>query len=139
MFAEHAPAGVLRYSLRLPKQTPSNNEIKGQQFFVYKKTREAWHLMTKAALKGVRVGRPIERSKLVIIRHSAGVGLDWDNAYGGLKPLLDCLVAPSKRNPSGLALIVDDAPTNMPEAPTMRQEKAKRGEGYTEVLIYSLD
>jgi len=138
MFAEHAPAGVLRYSLRLPKQTPSNNEIKGQQFFVYKKTREAWHLMTKAALKGVRVGRPIERSKLVIVRHSAGVGLDWDNAYGGLKPLLDCLVAPSKRNPSGLGLIQDDSPLFMPKAPILLQEKAKRGAGYTEVLIYAL-
>ena len=80
---------------------------------------------------------PVERSALIIVRHSAGV-LDWDNALGGLKPLLDCLVAPSNRNPSGLGLIRDDNPCNMPFPPFMQQLSAKRRAGSTALYIYAL-
>lgn len=104
---------------------------------VYQKARQGWRLMAMEALKGVRPAAPIQRSRLVIVRHSAGY-LDWDNALGGLKPLLDCLVSASARNPDGLGLILDDNPVAMPYAPQMRQEKCKRGEGKTECLIYEL-
>jgi hypothetical protein len=65
--------------------------------------------------------------------------LDWDNAYGGLKPLLDCLVAQIARNPDGLGLIQDDSPKFMPEAPRVFQLPAKRGSGFAVVRIYSVD
>jgi len=93
--------------------------------------------MVQSALKGVRPAAPIQRTRLVIIRHSAGY-LDWDNALGGLKPLLDCLVIASKRNPDGLGLIFDDNPNAMPEPPYMRQEKCERGHGHTECCVYEL-
>lgn len=81
---------------------------------------------------------PVTKSALEIERYCAG-SLDWDNAYGGLKPLLDCLVAPSARNPDGLGLIQDDSPKFMPEAPRVFQLSAKRGAGYAVVRIYAID
>jgi hypothetical protein len=130
--------GKLVYQLSLPVETPSNNVIKGMHFQVYKQTRWSWRLMVQNALKGFRPESPIERSGLVIVRHCAGE-LDWDNAYGGLKPMLDCLVAPSTRNPDGLGLIRDDSPKSMPYPPFFKQVKAKPGHGATEVFIYQLD
>lgn len=52
---------------------------------------------------------PVGRSALEIERYCAG-SLDWDNPYGGLKPLLDYLVAHSAGNPDGRGLIQDDSP-----------------------------
>ena len=80
--------------------------------------------------------QPIERCFIHIERHSAGAGLDWDNAYGGLKPLLDCLVQGSDRNPDGLGIIFDDSPAYMPYAPLIQQHKAKPGHGRTVVRIF---
>lgn len=130
--------GRLRYTLSLPAQTPSNNEIKGMHFHVYKAERRKWRTLIQAALKGNQFQAPIRKAALVISRQCAG-GLDWDNAYGGLKPMLDCLVAPSDRNPDGQGLIQDDNPVAMPFPPYVRQLKGKRGDGTTEVLIYELD
>lgn len=129
----------LVYELRLPEATPSNNEIKGMHFHAYKKLRNEWRAAVAAALEHKLPAQPIELSALEIERYCAGGGLDWDNAYGGLKPLLDCLVAPSKRNPDGLGLVQDDSPKFMPEAPRLLQLPAKRGAGYTVIRIYSLE
>jgi hypothetical protein len=89
------------------------------------------------ALGSTRPEKPIEHSLLVIRRHCAGF-LDWDNALGGLKPILDCLVAATDRNPDGLGLVRDDNPRSMPYPPFMQQVKAKRGEGYTEILVFEV-
>lgn len=91
-----------------------------------------------ATIGGNAPTTPISRSALEIERYCAG-SLDWDNAYGGLKPLLDCLVAPSARNPDGLGLIQDDSPKFMPEAPLMTQFAARRRAGGTVVRIYAID
>lgn len=128
----------LVYELHLPEATPSNNAIKGMHFQVYKNLRNAWQRMVIVALDGQRPGAPIARTALEVERHCSG-SLDWDNAYGGLKPLLDCLVAPSKRSPDGLGLVLDDNPKCMPDAPVLRQLPAKRGQGFTLVRIYELD
>ena len=130
--------GKLRYTLQLPSKTPSNNEIKGMHFHVYKRERWNWRLMIQAALKGQQFQAPIRKAALVIVRSCAG-GLDWDNAYGGLKPMLDCLVCASDRNPDGQGLILDDNPVAMPFPPYVKQVKTKRGESMTEVQIYELD
>jgi hypothetical protein len=118
--------------------TASNNVIKGMHFHAYKSLRKSWQKLVFAALGGVLPKAPIDKSFLVITRYCAGAGLDWDNAYGGLKPLLDCLVMPSTRNPDGLGLIVDDNPKNMPYAPFVKQEKAKMRDGRTVVQIFEL-
>src|SRR5574337_324500 len=85
--------GTLRYRIEIPLPTPSNNVIKGMHFHAYKLMRRQWRMEVLTALRGVRPTEPIRRAFLAVTRECAGGGLDWDNAYGGLKPLLDCLVA----------------------------------------------
>lgn len=131
--------GVLRYQLEIPVETPSNNVIKGMHFHAYKNLRRQWRLLMSKALAGVEARAPLERAFLVVRRECAGGGLDWDNAYGGLKPMLDCLVAPSARNPDGMGLIQDDNPKNMPHPPYVQQCSAKPGHGRTTVFIYELN
>ena len=123
------------FELELPVPTPSNNEVKNMHYRVYKKLREDFRKLVLEALGGELPAEPIELSSLEVVRYSAG-SLDWDNAFGGLKPLLDCLVMPSARNPDGLGLIRDDNPRAMPEAPRMRQLQAKKGQGRTVVRIF---
>lgn len=130
--------GKLHYELALPMETPSNNVIKGMHFHAYKNLRRSWRTMIKTAMGANPPEAPVQRAFLVITRECAGGGLDWDNAYGGLKPMLDCLVAPSSRNPDGLGLIVDDNPRNMPYPPFVRQKKAKPGEGRTTLQIFEI-
>ena len=90
------------------------------------------------ALGGRRPAEPLKTSFLVVTRQCAGTGLDWDNAYGGLKPLLDCLVSPSARNPDGLGLIQDDSPAHMPFPPFMRQIPGKKSQSQTLVEIFEV-
>lgn len=143
-------------AFELPEATPSNNAIKGMHFHAYKSLRKRWKGMVCAAaraavaqpatgglsalpLAGSASERePLSLAHLEIERHCAGE-LDWDNAYGGLKPLLDCLVSPSARNPDGQGFIVDDSPRCLLAAPAMTQHPAKRGAGKTIVRIYALD
>lgn len=126
-------------TLDLPEATPSNNAIKGMHFRAYKTLRQRWWDWWRLGsgrlgMEGVRR----LRVHLEIERYSAGGGLDWDNAYGGLKPLLDCLVAPSARNSDGLGLILDDNPRAMPSAPRLTQHAAARGQGRTVLRIFSI-
>lgn len=127
----------MRYTLQLSGASPSNNVIKGLHFHVYKKERENWMKAVMASLSTLERVPPIEKAFIRVTRESSG-NLDWDNVYGGLKPLLDCLVAPSARNPSGLGLIVDDNPKNMPFPPFVQQLPGKRGAGRTTLEIFEL-
>jgi hypothetical protein len=130
--------GELRFELSLPVETPSNNIIKGMHFHAYKHLRRQWRLMVLQALGDSLPDQPLRKSFLVVTRECAGSGLDWDNAYGGLKPLVDCLVSRSVRNPDGLGLIEDDNPKSMPYPPFVRQRPAKPGHGKTTLQIYEL-
>lgn len=130
--------GALVYKLEFPEATPSNNTIKGMNRFVYQALRQRWQGMVLDAIRNHIPATPIDRSALIVVRHSSSY-LDWDNALGGLKPLIDCLVCASARNPSGLGLVADDNPTNMPIAPYVHQLKCKRGEERTELFIYKMD
>lgn len=126
------------YGLVLAEATPSNNVLRGLHFHAYKHLRRRWRLLTLQALgSAAPPAKPLERAYVVVHRHCAGA-LDWDNAYGGLKPLLDCLVEPNRRNPDGLGFIRDDSPRCMPYPPFMQQLPAKRGSGKTIVWIYDL-
>lgn len=127
----------LAFSMRLDEATPSNNTVKDMHFRDYKKLREGFAAKVLAALGGRAPKAPVEVAGIFIARYSAG-SLDWDNAYGGLKPLLDCLVAPSARNPSGLGVLLDDNPASMPEPPYVRQLRAKKGQGFTEVFVFDV-
>lgn len=107
-------------------------------FHAYKKLRNCWHASVLAAVGGKVPAAPFARSAMEIEPYCAG-SFDWDNAYVGLKNLVDCLVAGSARNPDGLALIQDYSPEHMPAAPHMPQVAAKRGAGGTVVRIFSVD
>lgn len=131
--------GTLRYVLAYNRATPSNNALRGLHFHAYKHLRRAWHLLTLQALGGApRPAAPLARAFLVVQRHCAGE-LDWDNAFGGLKPMLDCLVAPSRHNPDGLGFIVDDSPGCLPHCPVVQQLPAARKSGKTVVWIYEMN
>lgn len=130
--------GELKYDFSLPIETPSNNFIKQAHFRDYRLVRKQFRILIAREIADLNLEPPIERSFLVITRECAGGGLDWDNAYGGLKPLQDCLVKPSKRNPDGLGLIVDDNPQSMPYAPLLIQQSAKQQDGRTRVQIFQI-
>lgn len=132
------PGAELAMTLELDEETPSNNVIKNMHHFEYRKLRQRWALRVLVALGGRKPRQPISRAFLCIRRECAGEGLDWDNAYGGLKPLLDCLVTPTKRNPDGLGVLSDDKIRNMPYPPFVEQTKGVRGEGRTTVQVYAL-
>lgn len=129
---------TLAFRLDIPLETPSNNEIRGMHFKAYRDLRNRWAMEVLVALKGRRPAKPVGQAFVAVYRRSAGGGLDWDNAYGGLKPLLDCLVLQSARNPSGMGLIQDDSPKFMPYPPFVKQESAPRGAGSTSIEIYEL-
>lgn len=133
----------LIYTLELSEATPSNNIIKGMHFFVYKKLRQQWKVKVLRSLVDQGIDHtavePIEKAFLSVYRFATSSGLDWDNAYGGLKPLFDCLVCPSDKNPDGLGLIKDDSPKYVPLPPFVQQMKAKRDNSATIVQIYSLE
>lgn len=131
------PADALKYTLELPVETPSNNEIRGLKFWEYKEVLRAWQARVFQALGCRTPAKPLNEVFIYIERRSSGT-LDWDNAYGGLKPLLDCLVMPSTRNPCGLGLIKDDSPTHVPHPPYFRQLKAPKEKGSTLVQIFDI-
>jgi hypothetical protein len=123
--------------LHLDTPSPSNNVIKGLHFHRYKKLRNDFALSLSAAL-GDHEPRAVPQSALYIVRRCAG-SMDWDNAIGGMKPILDCMVASSTRNPSGLGIIEDDKPKNMPYPPMMKQLPAKRNAGSTDIYVFEVD
>lgn len=123
------------YHFMLEDPSPSNNSIREMHPHAYKHMRRAWRMRMLVALAGAP-RNPVDKALLQVCRHSAGQ-LDWDNAYGGLKPLLDCLVVASPRNPDGLGLITDDSPAHMPFPPIIRQMPAKRGAGQTIISVFA--
>lgn len=129
---------VLKYTLDIPEATPSNNVIKGMHFQTYKTLRRRWQVAVFVAINGRRPKIPLDQAFLVVTRECAGEGLDWDNAYGGLKPLLDCLVVASEKNPDGLGLIKDDSPKHMPYPPFVKQLPAKKKSSRTRVEIFEI-
>lgn len=134
------PADLATFQFKLSEQTPSVNQTRDMHFQAYRKLRKAFQTQVWASLleAGYRLpATPLQQVGLYVERGSAGF-LDWDNAYGGLKPLLDCLVSQTARNPDGLGLIQDDSPRHMPEPPYVKQVVAPRGKGFTLVRIYDL-
>lgn len=82
--------------------------------------------------------QPLQQCWIHVTRGNPLPFPDTDGLYGGLKPLLDCLVQQSTRNPLGLGLILDDNPDVVLQLEAV-PEKTKRGEGFTRIRIYSPD
>lgn len=117
--------------------TPSLNEIKGMHYFAYRKLRKAWRELVEQAVPASALGARLPRSWLALERYSSG-SLDWDNAYGGLKPLLDCLVMPTLRNPDGLGLLENDGVANIPHPPLLLQQQARRKDQKTIIHFFQI-
>lgn len=128
----------LRYAFLFDELSPSNNVIKEMHYLAYRKLRQEWAMRVFVALNGRRPKESLNKVAVVAIRTSAG-HLDWDNCYGGMKPIFDCLVQQTKKNPSGLGLIEDDNPNSMPYPPFILQRPGKQGKGSTAVFIFELD
>ncbi len=127
---------VLRYSWEIGFMTPSNNEIRGMHYKAYMALRQLWQTRVfSRALNGRLPEHPIQQSALVVVRRSSE-SLDWDNVFGGLKPVQDCLVKKTTKNPSGLGLIVDDNVKHMPFQPYVTQVSAAPGKGSTHFAIF---
>lgn len=128
----------LRYRLVIPKASPSNNVIRGLHFQKYRQLRKAWQMELYVALKGRTPKEPLSHSFLSFERAVPGSGLDWDNVVGGLKPIIDCLVTPSSKNPDGLGLIVNDDLEHMPYQPRVTQVVSKGTLPQTTIEVFEV-
>ncbi|WP_460803442.1 hypothetical protein [Microbulbifer agarilyticus] len=128
---------TIEFTLNNP--SPSANELlrmDRSHWAIRRKFKKQLAMEVLAAIVNSGQRRPNEPLSQVFIeiqRGSAGV-LDEDNLHGGLKPLLDTFVMPTRRNPHGLGLIRDDHPGCIVERRVL-QVPAKRGQGFTRVLI----
>jgi hypothetical protein len=125
-----------RYLLDIARQTPTLNEIREMHFHAYKKLRREWRALVLDAIKDQRVPA-LTRCGLVLTRRTSSTA-DWDGFLGGAKPMLDCLVLATDKNPDGLGLIVDDSPRFLIHAPHLVQQKAKPKAGSITVEIFDL-
>jgi len=95
--------------IELDGTTPLLNEWQRMHWRERKRCMEslAWRL---AAARPPASG-PVQSCVILIERRTrSGPRPDWDGLYGALKPILDCLVMPTRRNPHGLGVIADDSP-----------------------------
>jgi hypothetical protein len=129
--------GRIHQRWRIPEASPSNNSLRGIHHREYQQLRRKWRTLlggepTRAP------GKPLTKARLEVFRHSPR-SLDWDNAYGGLKPILDCLTCPGVRNPDGMGYLLDDSPAVL-EQPILKQLPLNPGDktGWTEILLWDL-
>lgn len=113
--------------------SPSNNLLKNMHFYAYKKLRSEWRDRLAYPRPS---GDPLTAAYLLVVRKSIQI-LDWDNAYGGLKPLLDCLSMPGDRNPDGLGWIEDDKPTVLIRLDVQQVQVTRRVDVGTELHLYA--
>lgn len=126
---------ILWHSWESTVLTPSNNQLKNAHFHTYRKIRTEW----RDRLAYPRPpGAPLATAYLLVVRKSIKM-LDWDNAYGGLKPLLDCLSMPGARNPDGLGWIQDDKPTVLIRLDVQQIQVSRRADVGTELHLYAGD
>ncbi|MDH3981306.1 MAG: hypothetical protein OES84_00220 [Kiritimatiellaceae bacterium] len=123
--------------LTIPDALPTLNDIRGMHYHEYKKLREwlAWEIRAQYR----HDGDPIKLCLIFVERYGSGKTPDWDNLYGGFKPLGDCLSKyHEKLNPNGLGIIYDDSPDYV-KSLNMIPIKAKRSEEKTVITIVDVN
>lgn len=83
-----------------------------------------------------RACEPMRRARVTITRYSTQLP-DADGLVGGMKPVIDCLLARSDRHPDGLGFLVDDGPAHM-EMSVSSVRVSKQAQQRTNVLIERL-
>ena len=126
--------------ITLPAASPTLNVLLRSHYYKKRKELEKWGWLIRKATDQQRnhVPKPIVKCTIHVERYSTGNGVDWDGFYGGLKPILDCLVVPTAKNPNGLGFILDDNPKVL-LALTGKQSKCKKGDEKTVVYIREVD
>lgn len=107
-----------RWTLRIEKPSPSQNEFAFSHWRKAKASKDAWKILIRGAAGFLDVPRAHGRRRLTIERHAKGI-LDEQNLIGGAKGIIDDLVQ--------LGLLVDDKPACLELAKPV-QERLQRGE-----------
>lgn len=96
-------------TLEFDMLTPTLNVWMRTHWAARRRVMELWSWTIRQQLSGQFWidSDPIRACQLHVERRSTAVP-DIDNAVGGMKPLLDCLVVPTKRNPWGNGVIRND-------------------------------
>lgn len=121
----------------IPEATPTLNVWQRMHFRAKRRLMERYRMLILETLGRHRPRQPIERCVVRIERYSPKLP-DWDNLYGGLKPVGDVLVVQSERNPLGLGLILDDSPKVIIEL-IAKPMPCKQREQKTVVSIFPLN
>lgn len=95
-------------TLTMAEPTPTLNQWQRMHWARRKRVIERFAWLISVANKNEFA--PMKKCTLTIDRYMPGTSPDWDNLYGGVKPLIDCLVVCSKSHPYGLGYIADDNP-----------------------------
>lgn len=99
--------------LDVPRLAPTLNTTIRMSWADRMRLRREWAWELRAALgRQPRPAEPFQRALVVIERYALQTP-DRDGLIGGCKALIDCLLAPSKRHPTGLGLVQDDKPEVM--------------------------
>lgn len=109
---------------------PSLNNLRNCHFQTYKTIRQGWGNFFGPA-EGPALGKAwlaLETWRLQWV--------DWDNFFGGLKPLLDCLSRPGARNPDGQGWIGDDHPRILAQPKLSQRLVQHRSEIRTKFHLY---
>ena len=94
--------------LTLPERTPTLNQWQRMHWAKRRKLTERFAWLLVQSNRGTRPSVPIARCVVSVIRYAPSTLPDLDNLYGGVKPLLDCLVPCSALHPFGLGYVADD-------------------------------
>lgn len=117
--------------LVVPLRTPSGNQLSGRHWRTRVKLRKLWALAIRVAMTQAKVyGRPeFRRVRVTFVREAALPIKDTDNAYAGLKPVLDAMVE--------IGLLLDDSQAVVEEL-VLRQVKAPRAAERTVIELEDL-
>lgn len=92
---------MTRWTLRIDRPCPSQNEFAFAHWRKAKNSKDAWKILIRSADGFLTIPKAQGKRKLTIERHAKGI-LDEQNLIGGAKGIIDNLVQ--------LGLLVDDKP-----------------------------
>lgn len=130
------PSWRLRYEIRIDEPYLLLNRWQRMHWASRRRYHERLAWLIRKAVGKNQPARPLDRCWIHVTRGNPLPLPDTDGLYGGLKPLLDCLVQRTARNPLGLGLIRDDNSSVIEQLEAVAV-KAPRKEGYTVIRIYS--
>ena len=126
--------GELKYKLRIDEPFLLLNKLQRMHWSDRKKYHQRLYWLLRQQITSPP-RTPLLRCRIHVTRGNPPPLPDLDGLYGGVKPLLDCLVVKTKANPLGMGFIMDDN-QNVIEELKVESVKTRRCEGFTEIRIY---